>query len=177
MRPFPLLAGILLLAAWASPAWADWRYARWGMSPAELVAASKGEAKLAAPNKNTNTIFGVTGADAVYKQGPYSFYVTFNFRYDKLTQVTLHQQTKLDCRPLVTELMGRFGLPRIDALGVGILRFFWANTPGANDIRVLQLPETCGILYVQHGVVPAKQREGGKTRPADALSAREQPSR
>ncbi len=137
-----------------------WRYARWGMSPAEVVAASGGEAVLARQSSDTNTVFGSTGAAANYSQPGFAFRVFFNFRYGKLTQVTLHPDPKADCTPLINDLTKRFGPPEVTALYTGITRFVWSDTPVANDIRVLRVPETCALTYVQHGVVAARAPQG-----------------
>jgi hypothetical protein len=158
MRLFPLLGLLALLSA--APASADWTYARWGMSAAQVVAASSGQAQLAKQDSKTNTVFGSTGAEATYSQSPFTFRVIFNFRYDKLTQVTLHPQPKADCSPLVNELTRQFGPPEVKSLYTGITSFFWSNTATANDIRLLRVPATCSILYIQHGVVPARAPQG-----------------
>ena len=164
MRPLPLLVGLALLAAAASPARAEWQYTHWGMSPAEVVAASDGKAHLAEPSKDTNTVFGTTGAEADYSEPPYSFRVVFNFRYDKLTQVTLHPIGKVDCTPIANGFIARFGPPAIDSLYTGVTKYAWTNTARATDITLLRVPETCAILYIQHGVVPARAPEG-RSRP------------
>ena len=164
MRHIHLVGGLALLSASASPALADWQYAHWGMSPAAVVAASGGQAKLARPDKSTNTVFGSTGAEASFSQPPFTFRVIFNFRYDKLTQVTLHPLGKVDCSPIAAALTTRFGPPVVKSLYTDITSFFWSDTPGANDIRVLRLAETCAVIYVQHGVVPARAPQG-RARP------------
>jgi hypothetical protein len=158
MRLVAIPGGLALVLA--TPASADWTYARWGMSAAQLVAASNGEAVLARQDSKTNTVFGSTGAEARYSQPPFTFRVFFNFRYDKLTQVTLHPEPKADCTPLIDDLTRRFGPPGIKSLYTGITTFFWADTAGANDIRIFRVPDTCSISYVQHGVVPASAPQG-----------------
>jgi hypothetical protein len=154
----PVLAGLALLSA--APALADWTYARWGMSAAQLVAASGGQATLARQDSKTNTVFGSTGAVGSYTQPPFTFQVIFNFRYDKLTQVLLHLQGKQDCTPLVNELITRLGPPEVRSLLTGVTLFIWRNTATANDIRFYRMPEACAINYVQHGVVPAPAPQG-----------------
>ncbi len=137
-----------------------WRYARWGMSPDEVVAASGGQAVLAKQDSKTNTVFGSTGAAANYSQPPFTFRVFFNFRYGKLTQVTLHPDPKADCTPLINDLTRRFGPPEIKSLYTGITTFYWPNAPVANDVRVFRVPETCSISYSQHGLVAARAPQG-----------------
>ena len=137
-----------------------WRYARWGMSPEQVVAASGGQAVLAEQDSKTNTVFGSTGAAASYSQPPFTFRVFFNFRYGKLTQVTLHPDPKADCTPLINDMTRRFGPPEIRSLYTGITTFSWPDAPIANDIRVFRVPETCSISYVQHGLVAARAPQG-----------------
>lgn len=142
-----------------APAVAGWQYARWGMSPAEVVAASNGAARLIKPSSDTNTVFGSAKADAQYRQDPFLFYVTFIFRYDKLTEVVMHEQGKRDCSPIMYGMLNRYGrLPVIKSANYDTTLFAWSNTPIATDIRLWMLPQGCGILYIQHGVVPAKKR-------------------
>jgi hypothetical protein len=137
-----------------------WQYAHWGMSPDQVVAASGGQAVLAKQDSKTNTVFGSTGAEANYSQPPFAFRVFFNFRYGKLTQVTLHPDPKADCTPLINDLTRRFGPPEIKSLYTGITTFYWPNTAVANDIRVFRVPETCSVSYSQHGLVPARAPQG-----------------
>lgn len=148
------------IAAARAVAGSGWRYARWGMSPAEVVAASGGQAVLASQDSKTNTVFGSTGATANDSQPPFSFRVFFNFRYGKLTQVTLHPDPKADCTPLINDLTRRFGPPEIKSLYTGITTFYWPDTPIANDVRVFRVPETCSISYSQHGLVAARAPQG-----------------
>ena len=167
MRLFPLLV-LALLAGIAAPARAAWEYTRWGMSPADVVTASHGRVQLAAPSRDTNSVFGSTGAKGTFSQAnpPFTFDAYFLFRYDKLTQVSLHPQGKVDCTPIANKLIVRLGPPAIRSLDAGITSFFWSNAPGATDIWLLRLPETCQINYFQHGVVPARSPEG-RGRPED----------
>lgn len=167
MRLLPILGPLALLTTGAAAAGDDqagaasgWQYARWGMSPAEVVAASGGRAVLAKQDGKTNTVFGSTGAQANHSQPPFTFRVFFNFRYGKLTQVTLHPEPKADCTPLVNELTRRFGPPEIKSLYTGITTFYWPDTAVANDIRIFRVPQTCSISYVQHGLVPARAPQG-----------------
>ena len=75
------LAAVLLCLTSANPAAANWQYTRWGMSPAELVAASHGAVHLVPPQRR----LGPTGpdietrAEGTYTDGPLRLDVSFGF--------------------------------------------------------------------------------------------------
>ena len=85
------LLGIMLALACcgASAAKADWEYTKWGMTPQQVVSASKNLAKEGSdlhPDSDGN----VTKLVAPYKSGKFSFEAQFGFdAADRLSSVTL----------------------------------------------------------------------------------------
>ena len=85
------LAGIALALACcgASAAQADWQYAKWGMTPQQVVSASKNltrESSDLRPDSDGN----ITKLVAPYQNGKFSFEAQFGFdAADRLSSVTL----------------------------------------------------------------------------------------
>lgn len=71
------------------PAHADWQYTRWGMSPAEVAAASEGQANLSGGEPGQKVTGYDIGAVGTYKAGEYNFESTFYFAKNKLSRVDL----------------------------------------------------------------------------------------
>ena len=85
------LVGIVLALACcgASAAKADWEYTRWGMTPQEVVSASKNLAKEGA-DLHADSDGNVTKLVAPYQSGKFSFEAQFGFdAADRLSSVTL----------------------------------------------------------------------------------------
>jgi hypothetical protein len=80
---------LVLACCGASTAKADWEYTRWGMSPQDVVEASKNVAKEIA-DPRPDSAGNVTKLTAPYQGGDYSFEAQFAFDpADKLASVTL----------------------------------------------------------------------------------------
>lgn len=82
-----LIAGASI--AMSQPAYADWQYTRWGMSPAEVAAASEGQANLSGGESGQQVSGYDIGAVGTYKAGEYNFNSTFYFKNNKLSLVKL----------------------------------------------------------------------------------------
>src|ERR1700733_13771705 len=80
---------LALICCGASAAKADWEYTKWGMTPQQVVSASKNLAKEGSdlhPDSDGN----VTKLVAPYKSGKFSFEAQFGFdAADRLSSVTL----------------------------------------------------------------------------------------
>jgi hypothetical protein len=119
------LLGIVLAFACcgAGAAKADWEYTKWGMTPQQVVSASKNLAKEGAdlhPDSDGN----VTKLVAPYRSGKFSFEAQFGFdAADRLSSVTLvlddksmHMNMKMDmdrgiCHDLDVSLNTTYGPP------------------------------------------------------------------
>jgi hypothetical protein len=76
IRTLPLVWAMLLIA---SAARADWQYTHWGMTPEQVVAASKGTAQLLPEKDRPRLPPRVTAAKGDYQDGPLPLRVTFSF--------------------------------------------------------------------------------------------------
>jgi hypothetical protein len=76
MRTLRLVLAMLLIAPAAR---ADWQYTRWGMTPEQVVAASKGTAHLLPEKDRPRLPPRVTAAQGDYQDGPLPLRVTFSF--------------------------------------------------------------------------------------------------
>ena len=80
-----MLRGLILIAGVAcqlpTSALADWQYTRWGMSPKEVIAASKGAATETTLDQRKGG--GTKGTEALlqapYTSGKFQFRAMFNF--------------------------------------------------------------------------------------------------
>ncbi|MCU1383194.1 MAG: hypothetical protein JWL71_1891 [Acidobacteria bacterium] len=84
LRPFHRLIIRSLPAVWAMlliapAARADWQYTHWGMTPEQVVAASKGTAKLLPEKDRPRLPPFVTAAKGDYQDGPLQLRATFLF--------------------------------------------------------------------------------------------------
>src|ERR1700761_6415496 len=83
------LLGILLALVCCGAAKADWEYTKWGMTPQEVVSASKNLAK-ASTDPHPDSDGNVTKLVAPYQSGKFAFEAQFAFdAADKLSSVTL----------------------------------------------------------------------------------------
>jgi hypothetical protein len=92
MRGFSL--GAILSIALGASAHADWQYTKWGMTPAEVAAASGGAVKVVRPSAESvadKTSRTLTECSGDYIVGKFHFYVVFSFDRQKhqLEEVTL----------------------------------------------------------------------------------------
>lgn len=111
MRTTPFCA-LALLAATAAPAAADWQYTRWGMSPEEVVAASRGAVQLGPPPSG-KTYEGLTGrARGVHNEAGATFDVYFHFDAQfRLARVALERTSGTACAALHRRLLAQLGQP------------------------------------------------------------------
>ena len=76
MRRIPLVLTMLLIAPVAQ---ADWQYTHWGMTPEQVVAASRGKAQLVPQKDRPQGMPMLTAATGEYQDGPLPLRVTFQF--------------------------------------------------------------------------------------------------
>lgn len=127
----------------ASSAQADFAYTKWGMSPAEVIVASRGEASLAANPERTpgGAVEAITGT---FASGLRRFSSRFDFVDGKLSMVLL-TQTQGDCATLRTELLQTYGVPAKDP---GILMMLeWNDPRKGNVVEYIYVDGQCKISY------------------------------
>lgn len=104
--------GVLSLAT--TQARADWEYARWGMTPEQLVAASKGAAKIIpkAQQQSNDAMKLTTKVEAVYSDGPLKLNVKFAFDpADHLQMLGYETLDPAQAQPLKDWLVKKYGPP------------------------------------------------------------------
>lgn len=120
-----------------SPAAADWQYTRWGMTPKQVVVASKGAAR---QNENVVADTGTHRNErallaAPFSAGRLSFQAQFFFdnAQQKLVKVRLILAGGADCSDVRAELMNLYGQPLSQAAGV-VVR--WRDTKRRNTVTL-----------------------------------------
>lgn len=126
--------------ALASPASADWSYTRWGMTPAQVVRASGGTARLAdvAPAPGQTYIIKATGT---VQSGGLQFASDFRFAADRLVSVTLYLRQGT-CVSAMAALEEKYGPRRRGMMG----EYNW--TSASENVRVeLEMGSSCIVSY------------------------------
>jgi hypothetical protein len=113
------------------------------MSPADVVAASRGDASLDSNAKTTpgGAVEAVTGT---YASGMRRFTSRFDFTNGKLSMVLL-TQTEGDCTTLRTELLSRYGAPSREFEILTTTE--WDDPKTRNNIEYLFIGGQCKISY------------------------------
>lgn len=109
MRVPKILLG-LLLAQLSTSALADWQYTRWGMTPEQVAAASKGTVRVGKGDPRQEFQGAEIGAVGTHVSGRYMFKANFHFIDRKLVEVRL----KLiggDQYALKNDLLALYGKP------------------------------------------------------------------
>lgn len=110
MRPILSIAAVIAtLAATASPAAADWSFTRWGMTPAQVVRASGGTARLQdeAPLPGQTWIIKAKGT---VRSGDLLFDADYRFKDNRLVDVTLTLKQG-ECGSMLRALRSKYGTP------------------------------------------------------------------
>ena len=148
-----LSAGFVALVAPPHGARADWEYTHWGMTPAQIVAASHGMVHLIAPQRRGG--HGIeTRAEGEFRHGPIALSVSFGFRITDggLALVTYVTKSAAQNYALREYLVAKYGRPEPSGdedLGSGVWR-----KPG-QDVIDLSLSDESPAFVVQHpGTAP-----------------------
>jgi hypothetical protein len=125
MRLAAITAVIVLSAATAH---ADWQYTRWGMTPEETLAASKGKLKRCDPcDIQTNDTAAAAQLFGPYQSGEFNFtaFAFFDKRTNKLAHVTLKLTTPEKGLDLIGTLRIRYGEPAMQSTSAVMILFVW----------------------------------------------------
>ena len=103
-----------------TPALADWQYTQWGMSPAEVQAASNGTA-VANQDRRLDADDLTAGLTAFYRGDKRPFTAVFLFDTGgKLSAVNLNPTDRISCDPIRQSLADHYGKPAsVDQHGFG----------------------------------------------------------
>lgn len=135
----------------ASPALAGWEYAKWGMTPKQLVAASRGQAKLGHGEPGDRVENEEVGALGTYSAAERQFDTIFYFREGRLNQVNLKltgDDREKRCDGLFSDLAAKYGEPDPSSID-GVTG--WKDYQGRNIVRLIHIGDMCNIHYEQSG--------------------------
>lgn len=152
LRSLWICASLLVIP---SAAIADWEYTKWGMSPDQVVKASKGKAQQHPRDADNST----DGADALvsgtYSAAGYNFTTHFRFgKNDGGLSAVLHElKPPSKCGELFASLQNIYGKPDNDILTPGILSgHVWRDQKKDNHVSLLSIgpdlaPSSCDLTY------------------------------
>jgi hypothetical protein len=155
------LVGIVAICAVCvapQPAWSDWQYTRWGMTPNEVIVASKGAASETSPSqksggKTDNTEALLQGA---YSSGKFRFHVTFSFSKGdhKLAFVSLELLDPSLTPDLIGNLRGKYGEPTSTDNGSVLGLIVWREK--SDQVSLIQIGNMTELRY-QPNLTPDNQ--------------------
>jgi hypothetical protein len=139
------------LVALATPAHADWQYTKWGMTPAQVVAASKGKATAGAgePGDRMEGSPLQVGAVGTHSSGKWQFKSKFYFDAGKLGLVKLDLVNgEKGCGALWADMKSAYGKPFSDDENVITHLAIWHDTAKNNRIALFAIGQSsCSIDY------------------------------
>jgi hypothetical protein len=147
------------LAVWSGPAAANWQYTRWGMSPDQVIAASKNKAHTASDPAMHGTDEARNLLDGKYQSQGFDFDINFLFDpSNKLSHVNLHLVTPADCPKLQGRLSNIYGPPKTSATPIVSFAKWWDKRHG-NVLVLMQIgDQSCKLDYMKYDEAGA---EGG----------------
>ena len=152
----------LLLALWiaagSSVSTEGWQYTSWGMSEAEVVAASGGKASevVGADRKGKGFVDAEARLKAPYQSGSYTFTAYFGFDRDtdELKAVSLDPDDSVDCVQLGATLSDKYGAPTDETNERGVFRIDvreWHEKGADTLVRYVLLgnppDRSCSVTY------------------------------
>ncbi|GLV24977.1 hypothetical protein [Sphingobium sp. TomTYG45] len=147
----------LACAAIASPAGAHWQYSKWGMTPDQVVAASKGTVQRVDPSSDAALPIGVKEAAGTYSANDQSMRVSFWFKGGKLNQVHLAQDDADACMAVGRDLTGVYGQPTSRSGGM-ISTSVWLDKARGNRVQFSNWSTGgCDLIYAP---LPTAQSTG-----------------
>jgi hypothetical protein len=125
----------------------NWQYTHWGMTPSEVIAASKGAAHL---GTGVQSVLDEASADVVgtYETGGRIFSTTFNFKEGHLASVALLTTNWSQCIPTLKDLQAVYGNPEDLTDGKVVANAVWRDRGRNNFIKMrLLAPKFCEVVY------------------------------
>ncbi len=146
-----IMLGAMTLASQAS---ANWQYSKWGMTPAELIAASNGQATAASGTKSAqgSETMDATGSYTAYE---YQFRSMFWFGSNGLSRVSLSLRDDQQCTELRRDLLGQYGEP-VETTGTSVQRRLWSDKERSNAVALVET----GLGYCELQYTPIRIDNG-----------------
>ncbi len=110
------IGAVALFVATSAPAHADWQYTKWGMTPEQVAAASKGAVTVGTGDPGDHYAGADIGATGTYVSGDYTFSAVFYFVQGKLADIRLKMNGP-DGYKLKNDLDGVYGKPFYESGG------------------------------------------------------------
>jgi hypothetical protein len=127
----------------AIPAHADWQFTRWGMTPDQVVAASKGAARLATeeeaarfdgPRQKQRRTLAVGSHTAA----GIALSVRFVFENNRLVLVSTGVTRPEDAEPLRQAMLMRYGQPAFVSRVSVLTQLGWSDRDRGNKVELIQ---------------------------------------
>ena len=131
---------VVAMMALATPAYADWQYTQWGMTPEEVIAAADGQASSAIGLRGDQVRGQELGAEGTYSASGMEFKTQFYFSplSGGLSAIRLHPKTPGSCGELEREISGIYSRAG---------RSEYASTERNLRVRVTNGYGQCFLLY------------------------------
>ncbi len=149
---------VVAVLGMATPAWADWQYTQWGMSQAEVQAASNGTA-VVNQDRTLDALDLKAGLTAFYRGDKRPFTAVFLFDLaGQLATVTLNPTDRISCDPIRHSLDAHYGTPAaVDQQKYGATAR-WNDVEGDNVVVFLDLGH--GNCSIQYSSLPPTRQDG-----------------
>ena len=147
----------LACAAIASPASAHWQFTQWGMTPTQVIEASKGTASAgdgAKAARGDDTV----GAVGTYVAGATTFTTKFWFGQQGLSTVALQLRDYDKCVDVQRDLLAKYGEPVEKTGDADIQRRMWVDKAGGNRVALLNM--SIGFCQVEYSALVSSTGAG-----------------
>ena len=139
---------VLVALATVGSAHADWEFTRWGMSPQEVAAASKGAAPMSAGEPGMRIEGYAIGNVGTYRHDGYEFRSVFYYRDGALRLIKLELQSgDRGCRGLESDLRKKYGEPISEDHTPPMDIWTWRDAKNNDHISLLNLVGLCSLQY------------------------------
>jgi hypothetical protein len=124
-----------------------WQYTRWGMSPREVVLASKGAFPLIADSLGKGKKGLVVGNVGSYYAGTRHCSAKFYYAESGLYDVTLEPKNSKECENLKADLTGVYGQPSNKLDNFWLSAYDWIDAANNNAITLSEFGGNCSLVY------------------------------
>ncbi len=142
-----LLAAMAIIVA--TPALGAWPYARWGMSPQQVVASSGGQVVLGGGNSDEALRDPKIKIRAVGTRnlGQWRLRMVFYFTNDRLGEIKAKVLNPDGCGGLSAHLSRAYGQPFVASHKGSINSDFWRDTGHKTIVHLLAIGTSCWVEY------------------------------
>lgn len=133
---------------------ADWQYTRWGMTPDQVLAASKGQLRrcdpLACKGQTSDTEAAQLFGD--YQSGKFTFtaFIFFDKRSSKLSHVNIQLKTPEKANELIGALRAKYGEPSSRNVTAIMTLLVWRDQKDQISIMIIGSgPSAQASVYYQ----------------------------